>query len=276
MMRMRGIGSRLTVVALAGGVIATAQLPAFASPGAGPTVSISAKSTLPVVTGDVFVVYKAPAKFSAVTIHGQIHGATSGEVAQLFASQFPSTSGFKKAGAPVTLNVTGTNSYTFHATPSVATRYKVELLAASSSTSPLANSPVTTVYVASDAQILSQSKCGRPVCHLTVKLRILVPPKDLKAEIKKPIFPYFAFNHSRRVPTVLALRASHGKVSTPRKVASNAFSATATFSFSIGDGPFQYLFTICSKDTEASDGLGLPGHHGCGMKKISSKTVYLG
>jgi hypothetical protein len=63
--------------------------------GAPPGVAIAVKSAEPTVTGDTRVIYKGGAKYSTVTISGEVVGATSGQVAELLASQFPYKSGFK-------------------------------------------------------------------------------------------------------------------------------------------------------------------------------------
>jgi hypothetical protein len=90
------------------------------------------------VTGNVFVLFKGSSKFSSVRISGTIKGATSGQVAELFASQFPFKSGFQQVGSAVMLQTTGTNAYSFTATPGLATSYEVEVLASAGSTTPLA------------------------------------------------------------------------------------------------------------------------------------------
>ncbi len=66
-------------------VLGIAQAPAFAAPSVTtPTISISAKSALKPVTGDVFVVFRG-GSFSHAQIKGSVTGATSGEALQLFA-----------------------------------------------------------------------------------------------------------------------------------------------------------------------------------------------
>jgi len=49
-----------------------------------------------------------------------------------------------------------------------------------------------------------------------------------------------------------------------------------TWSFRIGNNGYNFLQHICTKDTESKDGIGLPGHHHCGTRSFSTKTVYLG
>jgi hypothetical protein len=55
------------------------------------------------------------------------------------------------------------------------------------------------------------------------------------------------------------------------------FAVTLTFSFFIGNHGYHFLFTACQRDTEAKDGLNLPGHHGCGtLRSVSRHRAYLG
>ena len=55
------------------------------------------------------------------------------------------------------------------------------------------------------------------------------------------------------------------------------YAVTIKFTFRIGNRGYFYEFNACQPDTEAKDGLNLPGHHGCGtLKEISSKRPYLG
>src|SRR5215469_16562379 len=70
----------MTMAALLAGVV-----PAQA---ATPTITVTATSSIPRVTGDVWVVYLG-GKYSRARIHGSITGATDGEVATLYAQRFP-------------------------------------------------------------------------------------------------------------------------------------------------------------------------------------------
>lgn len=46
-------------------------------------------------------------------------------------------------------------------------------------------------------------------------------------------------------------------------------------SLGASDG-YAWNWNTCSKDTEAEDGIGLPGNHGCGSKSVPASAVYLG
>jgi len=262
-------------VAVYQSVLTAGTIAAHYQAGAAPGVSIAVRTAWPTVTGDRWVVYKAGAKYSTATISGQVTGAAGGQVAELLASQFPYKAGFKKAAAPLRLNGT-TNSYTFRARPTLATRYKVELLARAGASTPLLTSPALTVYVASGGYFIKETTCHRPVCHLTARFRILVPPSTLTREHKKAWYPYFGLLHVDRLPRTLYLRAGHGRAIVGPKIGADGFNLTLTFTFRIGDGAYGWAFQFCERDTESADGLGLPGHHQCGAKSISRSVPYLG
>jgi len=240
-------------------------------------ISAATSSHLPPVTGDVYVVYQGGNDASA-QISGAITDAASGEVARLYAQQFPYTNSPAPAGS-VTLNPAGsTAKYAFQVTPTLATRYQVKLFRDST---PLATSVIRTIYVATIPEKVSASGCaGRPVCHLTETHIVFVPPSALNAEMSKPWYSYLGLNLSPRgeppLPTWLQLGAGNPVIAKPQLIAGNEFSVTITYNFSIGNDGYHYHSTLCAKDTEAQDGIGLPGSHGCGSERISGSYTYLG
>src|SRR5260370_4215872 len=181
----------------AGGVVAASGLPALAAPAVGPTVTIAAKSLFRPVTGDVFVVFNA-AKFSNAQIHGSISGATAGNVARLFVQPFPFKNAPTRAGSRM---LTGPAApYSFTVTPTLATRYRVELFANSTSTSPLRTSAVVTVFVANKMTLSGLKACSRPVCRQRIRVQEQVPASTLGDEISKRWFFYFGLNRSPTTP----------------------------------------------------------------------------
>ena len=177
-------------VAVAGGLIAAGVLPAQAAgaaaaqPAATPTVTISAKTFFKPVTHDVFVQYKA-GKAAVASFKGTVSGATSGQVAKLYAQPFP----FKAAAAPVpgqqlALNPVGSTPipYNFTADPILATKYTVRILPNSTSTTPVASSPVQIVYVVTNQTSFGfKPTCGRPVCHEKVRIYTRMPGLGIRA-----------------------------------------------------------------------------------------------
>lgn len=268
--------SGIAVVVLAGGLAAASGTPALAAPAASPTVTIAANSQFRPVTGDVFVVFNT-GKYAKAQIHGNISRASSKGVARLFAQPFPFSSAPKSVGS---VTLTGsTMPYSFTVTPTLATRYRVELFANSKSAKPLAESAVSTVYV-SNLQVPSGlSKCSRPVCHENLRVTEFVPASALKDEMAKRWYFYFGLNLSRTgippQPKVLTLD-THATISRATRTSAGSFARTISWSFRIGNDRYYPLASLCTKDTEATDGLGLPGHHGCGNSKISATVEYLG
>jgi hypothetical protein len=91
---------------------------------------------------------------------------------------------------------------------------------------------------------------------------------------------YFALNLDPKkeppAPKFLTLNAGNGHISAPHQIAPNKFSQTVTYSFQVGNDGLNWGWNTCVRDIEAQNGLGLPGHHGCGDTQISESTPYLG
>jgi hypothetical protein len=165
-------------------------------------------------------------------------------------------------------------------TPALATRYKVELLASRTATTPLATSPKHNVYVTPDAFLKGGGPCGRPVCHKTLRLFVILPASALRFEMSKHLYPYFGFRLGGSAipppPKWLSLNAGHASVSSPRRISAGEYEQTLKFSFTIGNHSYYWSGDACSKDVVSKDGLGLPGHHGCGARRIPGTVAYLG
>jgi hypothetical protein len=275
-LRMFTAWRRAAVVALIGGVAIATQLAAVVpAQAAAPTITIAAASKNKPVTGDVYVVYVG-GSYSSATIHGTMTGAAAGEVATLYAQRFPYT----KAPAPVhsvTLSGAGTRTYSFTVTPTLATRYKVKLSAKSTL---LATSPTKTVYVLENGYVTGGARCGRPVCKETFHLYTVLPGSALSVEMRKHLYPYFGLNlapvDEPPPPTWLYLNGGHASVSAARRITAGEFENTITFTFTIGNDAYYWAANACTKDTVSTDGLGLPGYHGCGASKVLRTAAYLG
>lgn len=277
MVRVSRFWRGLTVVALGCGLAGAGQLTALAAPATGPTVTIGAKSALKPVTRDVLVVFHA-GKDGKVTIKGQIAGAGPGEVARLYARPFN-----KATAAPVAhraLTLTGaTASYSFRATPSVATHYTVRLFMTSTDTTPLVISPTATVYVATRQRVTGLKNCGEPTCHQIIHVYTAMPGSAFKHESAKRWFVYFAVRRNARKepPPIKWLNLDrHAKVSKVRRISAGEFERTITLTFRVGDGGWRWDANFCSKDTESADGINLPGHHGCGGRRVRTTAEYIG
>jgi hypothetical protein len=235
------------------------------------TVPISVKSAEPALSGDVYVVYLGGQQSSA-QIYCEVKKPVSGEVARLYAQQFPYQNSPTPAGS-VTLHPAGTTaSYAFQVTPTLATRYRVELFQSGTAATPLATSGVATVYVVLYRTSEKIKTCGRPVCNESLQVTYLVPPSALQAEMSKRVYLYFGINLSPSTvpspPQYLALGAGDGHATTAHRISADEFGYTVTFSFQIGADAFEWSWRQCDMATEAADGIGLPGHHACGDEQI--------
>jgi hypothetical protein len=279
---MKRTAFRIAATAFIAGAITAPQLPALAAPRATPAISIVAKSQFPKVTRDVYVTFGLDSVKSA-TISGKVTGGATGEVLRLYAQQFP----FKKAPAVAGhMPVSGaTQPYSFTVTPTLATRYQVKLFKTSSAHTSLAASEKVIVYVTANRQERGGDSCNepgqRPVCHQTWHVHVFVPPSTLRTEMPKRWFVYFGIKLSPTgepsPPKFLKLGAGNPRVSKPQKINAHEYALTIKFTFRIGNNGYFYEFDPCQRDTQARDGLNLPGHHGCGtLKVIGSKRQYIG
>ena len=267
--------------ALAAGLTAIGQVPALAAPAGTPAVSIRARSNNPTVTGDVYVTYLA-GKRSIARISGTVTGAKAGEVVRIFGQRFPYQAKPAQARKPQVLSPSGTTAgYLFRVQPYLATRYRVEVFASGTATTPLARSSVVTVYViARGAASFAPRTCARPTCHLTVHISMTVPPSTLGTEYRQRWYGYFGIRLGSRAipppPTWLYLGAGHARFGKTRRISRTQYVVNLFLSFYIGNHSYRWQVSVCQRDIEATTGLNLPGRHGCGLKAIRFNHGYLG
>jgi serine/threonine-protein kinase len=254
-----------------------------ASPVANPvSIAIDAKSRLAKVAGTyVYVGYRSGRDASA-QIHGQIKGVSSGQVAKLYAQQFP----FDAPPSEVTsqtLSPSGsdkTADYAFTVTPSLETRYTVKVLRNAKSSEVLATSPVSTVYVTGWTFSSPYVKCERPVCHEKFTIKVRVPAAAIASEIAKAWYPYFGIrlgpDKAPPAPKVQVLNAAGASVSSSHQISPDTYSLTISFTFTIGNKAYSWNWSACSRDTVDQNGLGVPGHHGCGGPRVRTSLDYAG
>jgi hypothetical protein len=267
-------------VAVAGGLIAAGVAPAAqaASPAAyGITISATSPHYPGAVHGKVLgfalVIYKhAKGNANTAVIAGNVTGAAPGDTATLLAEPFGRSS-FTAAAPPFPLSGAASQAYTFKVKPSLATKYKVEVMTGAK---PQITSPAQTVYVTADEAIKNlHAKCGLTLrCTITYRLYVSLASSAYKTEAGKHVYLYQALFFGKQ-PTTFSL-VPKATASKARKVNAGEFFNLVTFHVKFRNRSQNWLPASCSKDTESRDGLGLPGHHGCGVKRFSAKTVYLG
>jgi serine/threonine-protein kinase len=281
--RARRRRSRITAAAAAVVVVAGAGvMAAVLRPHPGPVPSfspIAARSAFPPAAGDVYVEYQEGSSASA-ELSGEVRHVTKGEVAQLYARRFPYTRAPVLVGSVILHPAGPTATYAFRVTPILATRYTVEVFGSSTAAAPLATSSSRTIYVATGGSYGNAQTCTRPVCHETLPVHVLVPASALSTEISKPWYVYVNINLSAGkvppAPKVLLLNGGGARVTAPQRVSADEFERTITLSFSVGNDAYNWNWTSCNQDTEAHDGMGLPGRHGCGARSVDVSASYLG
>ena len=228
-----------------------------------------------VVYGTRPSVYHWPRNWHMATISGKISGAMAGDVATLFAEPF-GTSSFTSTGQQVTLPDAGTDSYSFRVQPQRATHYRVQVT--TDTTTFDTRSAVQTVYVVLEA-IPGRAKthCSSGHCKITSELKLPVPAAAYKTESAKHWYFYFGLDLPPAFPKYLRLDRS-ASAKKLHKLSSSEFEVAATVPFnSTLAHPQDYaLWEYCLKDAESKDGIGLPGHHGCGAAKITTVAPYVG
>jgi hypothetical protein len=248
-------------------------------------VPLAAVSGLTPVNGDQYVVYHSGRDASA-RLHGTVTHATPGEVARLYAQPFP----YDHAPAPAGFVVLAGGSYTFTVTPSVATRYHVDLFPGRVVIGPPTRSKTLTLYVVRDVVHAALPPCQRVLCEPVIHLHVFVPSSAMGPELRKRWLTYSGLTEAKQTelkptgagptgvtpPRRLVLGQGHPKVGPPQRISATEYGVTIAYLFAVIPGSYSFRFKACAPDTEAGDGLGLPGRHGCGAKAVTVPGGYLG
>jgi hypothetical protein len=165
-------------------------------------------------------------------------------------------------------------------TPTLETRDRVELFRNGTSPTPIAMSGIKTVYVSIYEYVNASQQCSGLVCSESALVTYAAPPSALETEIHEKQFVYSGLNLSKSkkipaAPKLLTLGAEHGHASGTQQNATGFFTVV-TFSFTADHESYNWAYAVCIKDSVTTDGIGLPGHHGCGGQHIPYPTGYLG
>lgn len=270
------------VTALAAAAVVGAGIgPAVATTStAKPAITITVTSKIGKIGGDLVVQYKN-GTLDKATIKGTVSATTSGEVAKLYAQQFPYKTAAKRVpGQSKTFSAsTKAVSYSFTAVPTLATRYSVRLFASRSAASALASSATKTVYVATKQPYYGVKPCNTAVCHQTIRVYTILPASAYRTESAKRWYFYFglslAATGTPKQPKWLNLDTG-AKIGKVKRISATEFERTISFSFRVNNDGYSFVINYCSKDTEPKDGINLPGHHSCGAKRVKASIPYLG
>jgi hypothetical protein len=263
-----------------GALGAIAVLLAMASPldagASAATVTLTATTKNPVVTGDTWVTF-ARAGYSEATLQGTASGVAVGAVAKLLAQAFPYQTA-PRVVATSALAVAGTSApFSFSVAPQLSTHYAVEVLASSVATTAEGTSTTLTVYATSTGSGSNAESCRASRCTLTVHLTTVVPPSTIGVERRKHEFTYLDLvttaSGVRPTPTTYAL--VNATVRGPT-VTGRDLHYVLTIAYREPRDAYWFFWEACTRDTLSLDGLGLPGHHGCGDRTFVATSPYLG
>jgi hypothetical protein len=264
-------------VVAAGGLVAAGAMPAAsASPTDNPSysITIASQAKVPQIGGHTLVIYKTKG-YRTATISGTVFGAVANDVATLWSKPFGAKA-FAATTSTVTLtpdNETPTQSaYSFSVIPSQATAYEVVV---TTGTTVQTTSTALTIYVTEGGAFSHErEKCSRTSCTFGYRVSELMPAAVDKTESSKKFYLYLAVGYPK-LPGRFTLDKS-AVASKVKKVNSGEFYVTFTWRITLHHGSARWLTNFCTKDTESKDGMGLPGHHGCGSKHVSRKATYIG
>ncbi len=270
----------ITPVAVAGGLVAGVPAIPAATASATATSIITINATSPnfprlpakddgKVDGYAIVVYKGASGANTATVSGTVTTTATNDTATLLAESFGATK--YKPVATEALTVSGTASYSFNVTPSLATNYKVQVTGTDT-----AVSSVVTVYAGpGESSSRPRQRCSHTRCTYSFRFYVYVPTaKAYKTESGKHLYLYLAVGYPH-LPKDFTL-SSTATASAAKKVNSREYEQTLTYYIPLRKGSAFWEIQFCTKDTESTDGLGLPGHHGCGAKRVSRSVTYLG
>jgi hypothetical protein len=225
------------------------------------------------VDGYAIVIYRDTTKTANTgVVSGKVMTSATGETATLLAKPFGAKT-FSAVGTPVSLTPTnGVARYSFNVTPSLATEYEVQV---SATGSPV--SSAVTIYVgAGSATSLPSQRCTRTRCKYSFRFYTYVPSSQAyKVESGKHWYLYQDVYYGKRALKDYTLSTT-ARASKAKKVNGREFAQTFTYYIPLRNGAAGWYVQACAKDTESKDGLGLPGHHGCGAKHVSLRAIYLG
>jgi hypothetical protein len=243
-------------------------------------VTIGTTSTFVPVSGDTLVRFGAPAPENSAHVSGTVTGIPAGLtllVGTLLEEKFGETTFTATTEQADLRPLDGSAAYTFPVTPTLATSYEVEV-SQSATSAPLRTSGPRTVYVIPDLTVGGLT-CTRPSCSGKLVITAHVPPAAFGTESLKKLNVYQRLSTSAdstpAEPQTLSLAATARAVS--RDAAKSTVQYSYRYGFNIGsaDG-YQWRINYCTPDSEATDGVGLPGGHDCGDPAVSTADPYLG
>ena len=220
-------------------------------------LSISLRTSAPSVVG-----HHATDFTSSFTLSGRLSTGRAGVRVVLEGSEFPFSGAFHVLGDARTSRH---GTFRFTTKIALATRFRVALASA-----PSVASPTLTVYALRHNVRLVCKPCGTtfgsPI-HRTFTYR--VPGGIAAQEASEPVYVYFLMVPGNTAPSRLPLvETTHQRIIGPGRISyTYAVDAVPSGSGSRGTA-FTWRIRACTRDDEASAGIGLPGHHQCGNPMV--------
>ncbi len=270
----------ITPAAVAVGLIAgLPSIPAAMASTAATSITINATSphypglrarNHGLVDGYALVIYEAGRGRNTGVVSGKVLTRATNDTATLLARPFRARRYTVAARVTLTPTIHGIARYSFNVTPSLATSYKVRLTG-----TDFAVSAVVNVYVATggrDAHV--RQRCSATQCRFSFRNYTMLPASAYRLQSRRRWYLYQAVGYPR-VPSDYTL-SSTATASRPRRINSGEFVQTFTFYIPLRNGGARWQVQGCTQDIESRDGMGLPGHHGCGDRRVPRSAIYLG
>jgi len=198
------------------------------------------------------------------TLSGTVGGAAAGTRVTLQQVTFPFRAAFRSVATTTTHSGGG---YAFSVRPTVATRYRAVSHAKASS--------VVTYYVSSSSRDISLPNCaGQSRCQATWVFDEMLPPNVARSEAAKHVYFYDAIRSGSLPPTRMFLDPA-ARV-TVKSLTASRYRVTSAWTMQFPAGSYMWHANLCTRDTYAKDGFGLPGSNGCGAPSVSTAAKYLG
>lgn len=249
-----------------------------------PLQTVPVASSAKVVTGDSFVYYN-PGGEAGTTLTGTIEDAAAGQVVRLYARQFPYTGTWTEAGSAPVSPSGGAAQYSFKVTPTLATQYQVKLFNDAADTSPVIGlSAAKTIYVVLGSPYLHVTcTTGVTECSVEIKQTFYAPSSLVAAEMAKHWYVYAGVDIEPGTagppdPKTLTLGGLSSSIGEPTQTGDGTFTMTIKLRYEHALAePSTFVWWPCAPGTEAEDGFGLPGSHGCGTQtSVRRDIAYLG
>jgi hypothetical protein len=265
----RWAGPAIAAIGVLSGLIA----PAHAASQSGYTITIGATGRAAgavkgKVDGYALVIYRVTSQDTG-TISGTVSGAAAGDVVTLLVKPFGARA-FRSTGQRRTLSAAGRSSFTFSVRPSLATAYRARI---STGSAVDATSASATIYVTYTGYPTSSSRrCTATTCTISYTFHSTLPPSAYRTETRKHVYQYLA-QWKTGHPAKWFYRTHAASATKPKRISAGVYAETVTWHISRKAGS-RWQTGLCTRDTESRDGMGLPGHHGCGAKRATRAQIF--